>query len=672
MKKFLLCMMLAGLMMPAMAQEKLSTQKMHISYVGDECDLGIFNSGILPVNSHGTLVDAGGWKSAGVSKGYDRQSQGSVYPMAAVHDDGFIGCTWTNEDCEPFEGSGTPLRGVAYSYSTDGGLTWSWNINDEATQENRIGGIPLYWSSYAQWGKHGEVVLARSADTYEYNGMQILNGLVLLTRETKGEGEWNMTVVPYPEGTSDATGYVMAWARMTTSGPDHQYIHIMAPVQSPDPTPNTTCFVYYYRTQDGGKTWDIQGESVTEMIGQDENKHASYNDAISFAVRGDIVACSFIRFGYDSYVLRSRDNGDTWESIKFFETPVSYYLYPEDYNDTCYIPSYGCIALDLNGKIHASFGMIRVSNNETEGSLGYWPQAGSQFLSYWNEDMRLFEGSVDYAFRDILEPLWYNYFDWDNSTDDQLYVNSTVPKMPVIGHFTPIVDEHLYTMHDEATEDWAGKSYGRAGMFSFPQMAFDADNVLHLVYLGLLDGAAVAAKNGTWLRHPFYTTTADEGTTWTQTEYPVNYVSLIDQEFAYMTLAGLYDDKMYLMAQTDTYPGVYTPYSGDAADHSITNNNFTVFYLDGIPTPPSSEEGIDDIGKASFPMIVQPNPASGQATVKFAGKGNITVYNMLGQVVYHVENVENQKDIPLNMASGVYFVTVRSGNATATQKLVVK
>jgi hypothetical protein len=46
---------------------------------------------------------------------------------------------------------------------------------------------------------------------------------------------------------------------------------------------------------------------------------------------------------------------------------------------------------------------------------------------------------------------------------------------------------------------------------------------------------------------------------------------------------------------------------------------------------------------------------------------------MLGQVVYHVENVENKKDISLsNMTIGVYFVTLRSGNATATQKLIVK
>jgi hypothetical protein len=72
-------------------------------------------------------------------------------------------------------------------------------------------------------------------------------------------------------------------------------------------------------------------------------------------------------------------------------------------------------------------------------------------------------------------------------------------------------------------------------------------------------------------------------------------------------------------------------------------------------------------------MTVIPNPASGQATVRFDGKGAITICNILGQTVYHIENAENEKIIPLNnMATGVYFVTVRSGNSIATQKLVVK
>jgi hypothetical protein len=79
MKKNLLCMLIAGLTIAATAQKK---------------------------EVSGTFVEVGLWRYAGVSQSYDRQSQGSVYPMTQRHDDGFIGCTWTNEDNKiPFNGS---------------------------------------------------------------------------------------------------------------------------------------------------------------------------------------------------------------------------------------------------------------------------------------------------------------------------------------------------------------------------------------------------------------------------------------------------------------------------------------------------------------------------------------------------------------------------------------
>ena len=673
MKKFLLCMMLAGLMMPVVAQEKLSSTKMNVLHISETCDLGNSNHGVLPESSRGILT-AGGWRAAGISNAYDRQSQGSAYPMMQVHDNGFIGCTWTNEDNPALDGFANDIkfRGVGYSYSTDQGQTWSWSDPDNSGyQENRIGGIPLYWPSYAQWGPRGEIVLARSADTYMHGELKILNGLVLLTREIKGQGEWNINVVPYPEGyrpsdDEEVEGIpsVMAWARMTTSGPDHKYVHIMSPMNN---TTDTTYFVYYYRTQDGGLTWDTQGELVTEMVGQDWGESPSYNDAISFAVRGDIVACSFIRFGnLNSYVLKSSDNGDTWKCINFYHSNVGYDGNTEESIDTVYIPSYGCVALDSKGKVHVAFGASEATNNEDEGYITYFSGLTTSFLSYWNEDMPPIDGNVTFLKEALEEMLFDNYFDWDLTEDlGSLYVISTVPQWPVIGYYTPTGDDNFFQIDTEILKSWMQKSYNMSGMFSFSQMAFDANDVLHLVYLGVLDDGKDGSER--WKRHPFYTTTADNGTTWTQTNYPVNHVAIVDSEFAYLTLGGLYNNRMYLMAQTDPSAGVYTGYgTPPVVDHEKTKNSFTVFWLDKIIT------SIENIEQASLSMQLFPNPTSGQVTVKFAGKGDITIYNMLGQSVYRIENVENQKDIPLNMVSGVYFVTVRSGNATATQKLIVK
>ena len=541
MKKFLLCTLLAGLTIPAMAQEQRS-------------------------------VDVGLWTSAGVSQSYDRQTQGSVYPMTQIHDDGFIGCTWTNEDNPYFSGGGTnPYRGVGYSYSTDGGQTWS-------AQENRVGGIPLYWPSYAQWGANGEAILARSADSYAYNGVQILNGLVLLTRPNKGQGEWNMTIVPYPAGYIPGSDAVMAWARMTTSGPNHQYIHIMSPMRIM-PAGNQY-LAYYYRTQNG-TTWDIEAALVTDMVGQDWGQY-TYSDGINFAARGNTVACSFMYLGDHGYVLKSQNNGDTWECIKFFDTPIREDVSPAIYSDTVYIPVQGCIALDNNGKIHVAFSVVMAMNNDPGGFV-YFLGLFTSFLSYWNEDMAPIDGATDFVYDEIY-PLLENYFDWGQYCD--YYVISTVPQWPVVGYFTPTNDDHCYSMVEDAIY-WAGTSYGGAGMFSFPQMTFDAENTLHLAYLGLLDEGG-DYYDDTWRRHPFYTTTSDGGQTWTQTEYLVNNVDVIDQEFAYLTLAGVSaDNKMYLMAQVDPYPGVYTAYVNQQQyDHGPTNNYFYFFTVEGVVPPP--------------------------------------------------------------------------------------
>ena len=663
MKKFFLSMLIAMLTMIAAAQETdlFKTFNMNV-HKKDFGDLGISSHGVLPVNTENKIVgmpSVDGWTIAGVSESYDRQTQNAVYPMTKRHSDGFIGCTWTNEDNPAFSGSLVPMRGVGYAFSKDGAKTWS-------KQENRIGGIPLYWPSYAQWGANGEAILARSADTYEHNGVQILDGLVLLTRENKGQGEWNIVPVPYPVGFTPNEKCFMAWARMTTSGDKHQYIHIMTPMRLPDgqtykgyQTP-----ILYYRTQNGGATWDIEAALVPEMIGQEWNFQSIYIDGITFApAQGDMVACSFIAFGYDAYILRSRDNGSNWESIRFFDSPIGYDIKPSEYADTVYIPAQGCIALDNKGKIHVAFSVNMAVNSADEGSIGYWSHLAASFLTYWNEDMKTIDGSVDYVKHKIY-PIVSDYFDWGKSNDEWLYVNSTVPQLPIIGYFTPISDEHNINF----PQSYDGNLYGIGDWFSFPQMIFDTENKLHLTYLGMLDDGVDETR---WRHHPFYTTTSDGGKTWTKTEYLVNDLDLIDREFAYLTLAGVSNtNRMYLMAQIDPYAGTYI-----GKHHAQTQNYFYFFHIDATST------AINDISTVSKPIIIYPNPTTGElyiANVEAHGHASlqsVEIFDILGKSVLKYEKLNMKHATTLDLSNvpvGVYFVTIRSENAKTTQKLIKK
>jgi hypothetical protein len=310
---------------------------------------------------------------------------------------------------------------------------------------------------------------------------------------------------------------------------------------------------------------------VPEMAGENWNPHAEYFDGITFAVQGNTVAAAFINFGNDGYGLKSYDNGETWENIKFFDSPVGRYISPSEYDNTVYIPTQGCIALDYNGKVHVTFSVVAAMNHEEEGQITYFSGVTASFLSYWNEDMAPIDGDNDFVYSEIY-PIVYNYFDWDLSDEERLYVKSTVPKWPIIGYFTP-GDDHYFRFRKNYSENL----YCTGDWFSFPQMAFDATNKLHLTYLGLIDNGFEDAR---YLHHPFYTTTEDGGLTWTETEYLVKTISLIDKEFAYLTLAGFGDNKMYLMAQVDQYAGTYT-----GGHHAPTDNCFYHFYINSYPPP---------------------------------------------------------------------------------------
>ena len=674
MKKVLLCMVLAGLMMPAVAQMKMNEVKT-LRKMPRLADKGITLNPALPTMERYIDIPVEGWVAVGLSESYDRQSQGSVYPMGKLHKDGqFIGFTWTNNDNPIFPGPGgtdVPYRGIGYSYSTDGGKTWSYDPNnpDNPGNVNRVGGIPLYWPSYAQWGPDGEVIMGRSMNTYEHNGIPIKDGLVLLTRETKGEGEWKIVPIPYPEDVEP--GYFMAWARMVTSGDNNEYIHVMTGMRNDDNSNATyeglTIPIVYNRTHDGGETWDFGWHTFPTMAGVEwDDDHISNTDDYSWAEpKGSNLAAIFSDVGMDGVIMKSTDHGETWEQITFFKNILDYYAKPSEGApaDTVFAPyMMNDVAFDNNGKLHAVFAVCRFANSDSEGELHWWYSYPYHFLAYWNEDMGPYE-SVSFT-----QQAYAALDNWYTMDDDYLYVTDPqIPTTPVIGWCVSLLQPGDFTFMDDAL-DWAIYSYGgHAGLFTFPHIGFDESNTAYVVYCGVLDGAVDG--NTHWIRQLFSTKSQDMGQTWTETAYLTNYLEVIDQEFAYPVLAGMLNGQMYIIVQTDSKAGVSEPYVyPGGADHDATLN--TYYFIKAWENIPP---GIENTAYTPLTMSVFPNPASGQVTVKFEGKGNITVYNMLGQEVYHVENVENQKDIPLNnLTTGVYFVTVRSGNATATQKLVVK
>lgn len=92
-----------------------------------------------------------------------------------------------------------------------------------------------------------------------------------------------------------------------------------------------------------------------------------------------------------------------------------------------------------------------------------------------------------------------------------------------------------------------------------------------------------------------------------------------------------------------------------------------------IPQEIVPEEYTNAESVAAAAFSIYPNPTSGEFTVALAeaGKAQVEVINVAGQVVYSAE-IEGTATINKALAAGVYSVVVKSNGGVNTQKLVVK
>lgn len=81
----------------------------------------------------------------------------------------------------------------------------------------------------------------------------------------------------------------------------------------------------------------------------------------------------------------------------------------------------------------------------------------------------------------------------------------------------------------------------------------------------------------------------------------------------------------------------------------------------------------DDVAENSSDMVsIFPNPAKDKLNIKGNGIQNVTIYNVVGQVVYHNSNADNTQVIELgNMPSGIYMVKVDTTDGETVKRISV-
>jgi len=571
---------------------------------------------------------------------YDLQTNTSVGNRMVVWDDGSMAAICTRGVESP-AGFAFPDRGTGYNYYN--GSTWG------PKPSSRIETVRTGWPSIAKWGANGEIVIAHQSGA---------NPLVISRRETKGTGAWTEELMYGPNGTA-IPQYL--WPRMITSGENNEYMHVFG-LTAPSANGGTPWLgqdgaLLYNRSSDGGATWDYEHVQI-EGTGSDYYLDISADDYV-LASRGNTVALLMTSAWIDLFILKSTDNGETWDKIMIWEHPYPFFdIQSTLMDDTLYsVDNSGNLAIDENGMVHVVWGIGRVARLNAAppdpGYYSYWPYTDG--IGYWNESM----GQIPDA-ENVHHTMMPEYLE----------------TLGMLIGWTQDVNNSGFIFDYEGTGDPQFATYRSLGISTMPSIAING-NMIALVYSSTTE--TFVTTDGTLnYKHIWARFSYDLGETWGDF-HDLNGDNIFHQydESIYPILAAntAANGAFQMIYQADNAPDLYLDeeLQLEPTINRIIHNSmgFTV----GIDNPTPQVSGINV--SQSYP-----NPATGNTMVTVELEQTATVgfevFNMTGQKVFEIPvrtmtaGINNITFNVSSLTSGVYFYTVDVNGEKITHKMIVK
>lgn len=551
---------------------------------------------------------------------YDQQTNNSMNHRIYRFDDGTVGAVWTRGMTEA---GGFQDRGTGYNYQ-DG---TSWGSMPSA----RVESIKTGWPGYAPLGANGEIVVSHSATT---------TGLVISRRTNKGTGNWTETYLQGPTGNEK-----IVWPKVVTSGPNNNTIHILA-LTAPEAN-NGNLYngqdgaLLYYRSSDGGDTWDIQHK---DFPGLDTSNYIYLGgDVYSWAwPRGDTLAFVMATKWTDVVLMKSVDGGLNWT-----KTIAAYHPYPHfDFNqtiitDTVYVADgASAIVLDNDGDAHIFFGLMRVNHEEVGDTYQFFPYTDG--LAHWKEG--------DEALQT---------FDYDSLYDK--------------GHLIGFVQD--LNGNDSLDYIWGLEGLGEyvLSLTGMPTATVDENDNIFVLFSSLMEGYDNDLQN---YRHLIGRASFDGGNTWVDTLIDLtNSIVHNFDECVFACIAPTSDNFIHYIYMADEEPGMAI----DGDEDPYTNNK--IIY--GMAA--KSDFGLS-VKELSTPLAYvsqnYPNPFSDQTTIDIGLERStnldITVFNLIGQPVWQKTTGKlpgGMHNVTINghaFTPGIYFLSINSGEFSVSRKMIVE
>ncbi|MDD2204445.1 MAG: T9SS type A sorting domain-containing protein [Bacteroidales bacterium] len=545
---------------------------------------------------------------------YDWQTNSGARNHIVSWEDGFISAVFT--------------QALDATYATRGTGLATYNGSEWTPSEGRIESQRTGFGAIARYGASGLVIASHGSA-----------GLIIATTDSRDGGTWTEHTVP--------SGGVPMWASVMTSGENRDIIHILATTNEEYLGQNTP--LLYFRTSDGGNTWDYSdfiiedfvGPAVTPGIGSNSYcfMETTEDNRLAFVIADDWI---------DGQVVYSDDNGDTWNSITYFDHPDPFATY-----DAIFLyPRWVSPIWDKDGYLHIAYEFNGTTGEPGSGS--YYPGVGG--VAYWNEDMAVLD--TGYLYQDIYASLWY-------------YSDATHEMYPeYIGYVTPLDEsgnpEDPYTATEFNIDDFTLHGSYNCGIAGMPSMFYDKNtDRLHVVWIAMCENNQ--DEVGNFYFRIFSRTSLDRGETW-QPMYNLTQGFLFSlSECVYPALyMQNHGNQLRLIYQEDGQTGTFVMNN----DSDGTDNLYKAMFvdIDGIIGIKEYQDATSNIE-----LSVYPNPASDYVSIELTEAANVTIYNSIGQVVKSVEHQGGVLEINTNnFNTGVYFVNANNGVVSTTQKLIVK
>ena len=486
---------------------------------------------------------------------YEVQTNSGARTWTHVWPDGKVNFAFMTASIQGYSDRGTGIG--TYDSANDVWIPSMGRVENERTG----------FGSIAQYGASGIVVAAHMNTSNIYI---IPDKDDIATGSAVKVGSLDSTHEPY-------------WPNVMTSGANRDIIHVIA--QGSD-----DFVVYYFRSRDGGQTWDRQNV-ILPYMGTDYCINWRVNCCYWMETTDDNCLALVVNNPWsDGMVLYSYDDGDTWERKVFYKHPNPF----GSFEDPIYYPRWTSCQWDSQHHLHVLYELGALDSNNEYLDLGG--------VAYWNETMPYnANGTTVSAFEGNLVPgqpfvLESAYLENDIYRSWWHYTDATHEMWPeYMGYLAPLTDDgdpedpYQASGFNIENEDLGQHGYYRSGVCGYPVLCMVPNSDEMVAVWSALDENHMDV-NGNYYYKIFASYSKNKGATWS----PMVQLTMDfdNAEFVY-NQAAVVGRKLVIATQTDGETGTYyNGYYGTDTDVYDSYYLGMVFDLDDLFDTSSSAQTI--------------------------------------------------------------------------------